>query len=98
MRQHLAPVTRPAPALSTPRRLPARSALEFARAFAALALAPKQSLLKVSHLGLRKIEFDTKRRLALLGLDPLHSQFSSQPRLCQPSVFAQFNHRVWGQV
>ena len=66
MSQHLAPVTWRAAALSTPRRVVPGSGLELAGAFAALALAAKQTLLEIAELGLRQVEFATKRSLTAI--------------------------------
>ena len=78
MRQHLASVAWRAAALSTPRRRVPGSGLEFAGAFAALALAAKQTLQEIADLGLRQVEFATKCSLALLGLDLRQSHLGAQ--------------------
>jgi len=98
MRQHLAPVTRRAAALSTPRRLATGSGLELICAFAALALAAKQTLLEITDLGLRPVELSTKRRLALRGRNLRQRQCRVQRRLASLCVLAQLRHESLGGV
>ena len=78
MRWHLASVAWRAAALPTPRRLVPGSGLELICAFAALALAAKQTLLEIADLGLSPVEFATKCSLALLGLDLRQSHLGAQ--------------------
>ena len=87
-----------AAALSAPRRLVPGSGLELAWAFAALALAAEQALLKIADLGLRQLELGTERRLALRGLFPCQRQFSVQRRLAVLGVRAQLRHKLLDAV
>jgi len=98
MSEHLASVTWRAAALSSRRRLAAGSALELARAFAALALAAKQTLLEIADLGLSPVELSTKRCLALRGRFLYQRERRVERRVALLGVLALLRHESLGAV
>ena len=98
MSQHLAPVAWCTAALSAAGRLESGLGPEFAGAFAALALAAKQTLLQITDLGMRLVELSKKRRLALPGRFLRQRQCRVPRRLALLGVLAQFHHESPGAV
>ena len=98
MSQQLASVAWCAVALPAFGSLQSGSGLEFADAFAALALAAKQALLEIADLGLRHVELSTKRCLALRGRYLCQRQCRVPRRLALLGALAQLHHESIGAV